>query len=51
MTISNVSSIATGPIVTKSHLEPPGAEGMKICSNCIIHMTNMANTSLDGENL
>ena len=51
MTISNVSSIATGPIVTKSHLEPPGAEEMKICSNCIIHMTNMANTSLYSENL
>ena len=51
MTISNVSSKATGPIVTKSHLKPPGAEGMKICSNCIIHMTNMTNTSLYGENL
>ena len=51
MTISNVPSKATGPIVTESHLGPPGAEGMKICSNGIIHMTNMANTSLYGENL
>ena len=33
MTISNISSKATGPIVTKSHLEPPWAEGTKICSN------------------
>ena len=33
MTISNISSKATGPIVTKSHLEPPEAEGTKLCSN------------------
>ena len=31
---------ATGPIVTKSHLEPPGADGKKIFSNPIVHMTN-----------
>ena len=33
MTISNICSKATEPIVIKSHLEPPGAEGTKICSN------------------
>ena len=37
---------ATGPIVTKSHLEPPGADGTKICSNPIVHMTNMATTPI-----
>ena len=40
---------ATGPIVTKSHLEPPGADGTKICSNPIIHMTNMATTPKYGK--
>ena len=29
----------TGPNVIKSHLEPPGADGTKICSNPIVHMT------------
>ena len=41
MTISNVSSKATGPIVIKSHLEPPGAEGMKICSNQVAYETEL----------
>ena len=40
---------ATGPIVTKSHLEPPGADGTKICSNPIVHMTNMATTPIYGK--
>ena len=44
MTISNISSKAAGPIVTKSHLEPPGADGTKICPNRIVHMINMATT-------
>ena len=30
MTVSNISFKATGPVVTKSHIEPPGAEGTKI---------------------
>ena len=42
MTKSNISSKATGPIVTKFHVEPLEAEGMKICSNHPGHMTNMA---------
>ena len=42
MTISNISFKATGPVVTKSHLEPSGADGTKICSNRIVHTTIMA---------
>ena len=34
MTISKISSKATGPIVTKFHVELLVAEGMKIGSNC-----------------
>ena len=49
MTISNISSKATGPIVTKSHLEPPGADGTKICSNFIVYMTNIATTPIYGK--
>ena len=49
MTVLNISSEATGPIVTKSHLEPPGADGTKICSNRIDHMTNMATTTIYGK--
>ena len=33
MTISNISSKATGPNVTKFLVEPPGAEGMEIFTN------------------
>ena len=50
MTVSNISSKATEPIVTKFHVEPPGAEGMKICSNCPGHMINMATTPIYGKN-
>ena len=46
MTVSNISSKATRPIVTQAHLEPPGADGMKICSNRIVHMINMATTPI-----
>ena len=49
MTVSNISSKATGPIVTKSHLEPPGADGMEMYSNCIVHMTNIATTVIYGK--
>ena len=42
MTVSNISSKATGPNVTKFLIEPPGAEGMKIYINHQGHMTNMA---------
>ena len=46
MTISNITSNATAPIVTESHLEPPGADGTKIYSNRIVHMNNMATTPI-----
>ena len=41
MIISNISSNTTGPFVTKFHVEPPWAEGTKICSNRPGHMTNI----------
>ena len=50
MKISNVSK-ATESIVTKSHLEPPGAKGRKICSNRSGQMTNMPTTPICGKNL
>ena len=34
-------SKATGPTVTKFHVEPPETEGTKSCSNGSGHMTNM----------
>ena len=40
MTISNRSSKASKPMVTKLHLESPGVEETKICSNRPGHMTN-----------
>ena len=43
MTISNISSKATGPFVTKFHVEPPWIEGRKVCSNSPLgQLTNMA---------
>ena len=51
MTIANIFSKATGPVVTKFHVEPPGAEGMKICPNCSGHMTIMAAIPVHGKNL
>ena len=45
---SDMSSKATGPIVTKFHVEPPRAEGTKICSNSPDDITNM---DLYGKNL
>ena len=39
MTISNISSKATGLLVTKFHVKPPEGFGMIICSNCPGHMT------------
>ena len=42
MTISNISSKATGPFVTKFHVEPPWMEGRKVCSNSPLgQLTNM----------
>ena len=51
ITISNVSSKATGPVVTKFQIEPPWAEGRKVCSNSPGQMTNMVAMSIHGKNL
>ena len=51
MTVSNISSKATGPNVTKFLVESPWAEGMKICTNRQGHMTNMATMPIYGKNL
>ena len=51
MTISNISSKAIGPNVTKFLVEPPGAEGMKIYTNPQGHMTNMATMPIYGKNV
>ena len=42
MTVSNISSEATGPFVTKFYVELSGAEETKIYSNGPGYMTNMA---------
>ena len=41
----------TGPNVTKFLLEPPWAEGIKICTNPQGHITNMATMSSHGKKL
>ena len=51
MTNSNILSKASRLIVTKFHVEPSGAEGIKICSNSPGHMTNMATIPVNGKNL
>ena len=51
MTVSYISSKAAGPIVTKFHIEPPWAEGTKLCSNSPVYMTNMAAMPVHGKNL
>ena len=43
--------LPTGPNVTKFLLEPPWAEGIKICTNPQGRMTNMATMSSQGKNL
>ena len=47
MTMTNSSSKATKPIVT-FHIEPPGVEETKICSDCLGHTTNMASMPIYG---
>ena len=51
MAVSNISSKATWPNVTKFLLGPPWAEGIKICTNPQGHMTNMATMPIYGKNL
>lgn len=41
MAISNISSEATGLILTKCYMEPSGAKGTKTCVNGPGHMTKM----------
>ena len=41
----------TGPKITKFLLEPPWAEGIKICTNPQGHMTDMATMPIHGKNL
>ena len=50
ITIPDISQ-ATGPIFTNFYIEPPWAEGRKVCSNSPSHMTNMAAMPVHGENL
>ena len=51
-TISNdFTSVTTGPIATKCHIQPPGTLGNKSCSNGLGHMTNMAAMPIYGKNI
>ena len=48
---SNLFSLETSwPIEAKFHVEPPWDRGMKICSNGLCHMTNMATMPIYGKN-
>ena len=51
LTISSISLKAIEPIITKFHVEPPGAEGKKICSNHPGHIANMAAMPIYGKKL
>ena len=51
MTIANIFSKATVPVITEFYVEPPGAEGMKIRPNCSGHMTIMAAMPIHGKKL
>ena len=51
MTVSNIFSKAIASIVTKFDIEPPWAEGTKLCSDSPGHMTNMAAMPVHGKNL
>ena len=47
--VSNIYSKATGPIVTKLHIELNWPEGRKVYSNSLGHMTNMAAMPIYGK--
>ena len=49
MPTANIPTKTTGPDITKFHVEPPGAEGIKIWSNCLGYMTKMATMPLYGK--
>ena len=51
-TFSNFFSLETSrPIEAKFHVEPPPDRGMKLFSNGLCHMTNMAAIPMYGKNL
>ena len=50
LTVLNILK-ATGPVETIFHVEPPGMEETKICSNYPGHMTKMASMPIYGKNL
>ena len=50
-TFSNIFSETTRPIEAKFHMEPPWDGVMKVCSNGLGHMTNMAAIPIYGKNL
>ena len=45
------SSIITGPIEARFHVDPPINGGTKVCSSGPSHMTKMATMSIYGKNL
>ena len=50
LTLLNISSKTTGHVVTKFHVEPPGAEGTKICLDCCpCHMINKVGMPIYGK--
>ena len=51
MTFSNISSKATGPMITKFHPELPWDGGSKVCSNCPGYMTDVAKVPIHCKNL
>ena len=51
MTVLNICSDATGPVVAKFNIEPLWSEGTKICKNGPSHMTNMVAIPVDSKNL
>ena len=51
LTFSTISAKDKGPVVNTFHIEPPGVDWIKICSNGQGHMTNMAAITTYGINL
>ena len=49
--LNDFSSVTTGLIATKFHIQPPGTLGKKNCSNGLEHMTNMAAMPIYGKNI
>ena len=51
-TFSNFFSLETARLLeARFHVEPPWDGGMKVCSNSLFHMTNMATMPIYGKNL